>query len=339
MNAFAVSLPALALAGLLGLSACSTTESTGTATTTAASEGGYVTPREMPDGKGSNAADDTFPRTVAHFQGSAQIQAAPRKVAVLSTGQADALLTLGIAPAGSTKGDGAAVMPQYLSTAYPDQRAALGAVRDLGSRQSPDLESIASLDPDLILVNRAGKDAASLYASLSEIAPTVVTQGTGLYWKQDFLLTADAVGKREAAQAWLKRYHSDAAAAGAAVQGSPTVSLLRRNGDRTRIFGIASFSGSVAEDMGLARPQSQSFTDKTSVDISAEQLDQADADRLLYGVQGGDATALTSMPLWSTLGAVSVGRAEQVDDDTFFLNTGPTAASGVLTTLSAALGR
>ena len=52
--------------------------------------------------------------------------------------------------------------------------------------------------PDLILVNKAGKgDSAALYKSLSAIAPTVVTEGTGVNWKSDFLLLADALGKRD----------------------------------------------------------------------------------------------------------------------------------------------
>ena len=183
-------------------------------------------------------------------------------------------------------------------------------------------------------MNVSGKDAESMYATLSEIAPTVATQGTGQYWKQDFLLLADALGKAEQAQTWLESFHADAASAGQAMDTSTTISLLRRNGDRTRILGAVSFAGSVLADMGLSRPESQTFTDDTSVDISEEQLDQADGDWILYGVQGGDASALTSMPLWPTLSAVASGQAVQVEDDPFYLNAGPTAARFVLDTVS-----
>lgn len=298
----------------------------------------YTTPRTMPEGKGSGQADGVFPRTVKHFQGETTLEAEPQRVVVISTGQADVMLTLGIVPVASTSGDGADMIPPYLATAFSDDSAELEAMTYVGSRFEPDIEAIANTNPDLIVMNNAGKDAGAMYTALSAIAPTVATQGTGLYWKQDFLLLADSVGKTDEAQAWLDKFHADAAEFGAGVSGNPTVSFLRKNGDRTRVFGIASFSGSVAEDAGLARPESQSFTDETSVDISAEQLEQADGDWIFFGVQGGDETELTSAPLWPTLTAVESGQAVEVDDDVFYLNVGPTAARGILTAIEGALG-
>lgn len=295
-------------------------------------------PQGMPAGKGSGQADGVFPRSVAHFAGTTTIPAAPTRVAVLSTGQADVLLTLGVTPIASTAGDGAKTVPDYLLAAYPQQAAALGQIAGLGSRNEPDIEAIAAAKPDLILVNKAGKDDLdTLVGTLGAIAPTVVTQGTGVYWKQDFLLTADALGKTDAAKSWLTTYQGDASTLGDSLSAKPTVSFLRRNGDRTRVFGVASFPGSVAKDAGLPRPQSQQFIDDTSVDISAEQLAMADGDWIFYGVQGGDAALITGMPLWPQLTAVAAKHTVQVDDDVFYLNTGPTAARLVLDQLSKTL--
>nr|WP_254057462.1 ABC transporter substrate-binding protein [Clavibacter michiganensis] len=292
----------------------------------------------MPDGKGSGQPDGVFPRTVVHFAGTTTIPAAPQRVAVISTGQADALLTLGVVPVASTAADGAAVVPDYLTRAFPEDADALAAVAPLGDRISPDIESVAAAEPDLILMNVTGKDAASLYASLSAIAPTVATQGTGLYWKQDLLLLADAVGRTEQAASWLDSYQSDAAAFGAGVEAGTTVSFVRSSADRLRVFGVASFSGSVAEDAGLARPEAQDFTDATSRDISEEQIDLAEGDHVFAGVQGGDEEALTGLPLWPTLQAVEDDAVTFVDDDVFYLNTGPTAARAVLEAMRSALG-
>lgn len=305
----------------------------------AAADTDHVTPRTMPDGKGSGLPDAQFPRTVKHFAGETVVTAEPQRVVVVSTGQADALLTLGVVPVGSTSGDGADMIPQYLYDAFPADKAALDAVTPVGTRLAPDLETIATAKPDLILMNKAGKDAQALYESLSAVAPTVVTQGTGLYWKQDFLLLADALGKTGQAQQWLDGYYADAAAFGASLTDPPTVSLLRKNGDRIRIFGVASFAGSVAEDAALPRPESQQFTDETSQEISTEQLGQADGDWIFYGVQGGDEAELTAAPLWPTLQAVAAGRAVEVDDDAFYLNTGPTAARDVLATFQTSLAQ
>ena len=328
---------AVAVVSSCSSSSGSDSGSTPSATGTAASAASPVTPRTMPEGKGSGEKDGVFPRTVVHFAGETKITAAPKRVVTIATGQADALLTLGVVPVGSASGEGAQLVPKYLLDGYPQFKAQLSRVASVGVRTAPDVESIANLKPDLILMNVAGDDAQALAATLSAIAPTVATQGTGLYWKQDFLLLADALGKEQQAQTWLDEYQQDAAAFGAGLTTKPTVSFLRLNADRTRVFGVASFSGSVAEDAGLPRPKSQSFTDKTSLDISAEQLDLADGDRLFYGVQGGDATALTKLPLWPTLGAVAAGQTLAVDDDAFYLNAGPTAARLVLTVLQQTL--
>ncbi len=296
-----------------------------------------VVPTGVPAGMGSGAADGVFPRTVTHFLGSTEIASAPTKIVIISTGQIDALLTLGIVPVGSTAAKGAQTVPDYLTSAFSSQAGALAAITSVGSRTEPSVESVANLHPDLILMNKAGKDAETLYKSLSNIAATVVTQGTGQYWKQDLLLLADPLGKTQQAQAWLDTFHADAKAAGGKVPGSPTVSLLRKDGDRLRVFGPLSFAGSVLADMGVSRPSTQSFTSGVSQEISTEKLDLADADRLFYSVQGGNATELSSMPLWSTLKAVTAGHAVQVQDDPFFLNAGPTAARVVLDQVSSSL--
>lgn len=336
---------ALAAAVLVALAGCaapaSSSSGPGAAADSAGDAGsgtGHTTPRTMPDGKGSGQPDGVFPRTVVHFAGTTTIPAAPQRVAVISTGQADSLLTLGIVPVASTAADGAAVVPDYLTRAFPDDADALAAVAPLGDRVSPDVESVAAAKPDLILMNVTGKDAASLYASLSAIAPTVATQGTGLYWKQDLLLLADAVGRTQQAASWLDAYQSDAAAFGAGLAERPAVSFLRSSADRIRVFGVASFAGSVAEDAGLPRPQAQDFTDETSRDISQEQIDLAEGDHVFAGVQGGDDEALTGLPLWPTLQAVEDDAVTFVDDDVFYLNTGPTAARAVLEAMRSALG-
>ncbi|WP_314781703.1 ABC transporter substrate-binding protein [Actinomyces massiliensis] len=291
-------------------------------------------PTGIPDGMGSGQGDDVFPRTVTHFQGSTEITQAPTRVVITGTGQLDIALTLGFVPVGSTAGDGAELIPSYLAEAFPQDADALAAMRNAGNRKAPDIESIAESSPDLILMNNSGKDAASLYTSLSEIAATVVTQGKGTNWKQDFLLMADALGKPDTAQTWLDSFHTDAAKAGESIDRQATVSLLRVTEGRLRVFGTISFAGSVLADMGAARPEGQQFTDDVSQDISKEELDKADGGWLLYGVQGGDASELTSLDLWPALQAVSADHAVQVDDDPFFLNAGPTAARTVLTKVS-----
>jgi iron complex transport system substrate-binding protein len=294
----------------------------------------HVQPRTL-GAYGSDAADGVFPRVVRHLQGETMVPAAPKRVVAIATGQLDGLLTLGIVPAGAARVDGSALYPAYLAQQFPDLRPRMDAIADLGTRTVQDVEAIAELHPDLILMNNA-VNRAEQYQRLSQIAPTVVTQGTGLNWKIDFLLVASAVGRRQQAQAFLDRFHADADRIAARWQGRPpTVSFLMATAGRMRIFGVPSFAGGIAEDMGLARPASQQFQ-ATSRDISPELLDQADADWLFYAARGG---ALTGAPLWPTLDAVASRHAVPVDLDGFYLNAGPTAARSVLDTLAAAVRR
>ena len=344
----------LAFAGLAAavpvLAACSSGKKTGSSAASSAKvEPTSSVPTGMPDGKGSGQADGVFPRTVVHFKGSTEIPAAPSKVVILSTGQLDVALTLGIVPIGSTKGDGAETVPEYLKKAFPDHADQLGSITDVGSRKSPSVEDIGNLSPDLILVNQAGKDDIdALYSSLSAVAPTVVTQGKSEAWKQDFLLVADALGKPDTAKKWIETYEADAAKSSEKIDGNPTVSLLRKTSDKLRIFGAVSLAGSVLSDMGVARPDTQKFTDNGNKDIDSETLADAEADWILYGAQktpkdekdqDKNNTELTAMPLWAGLKAVNDKHAVRVDDDAFFLNAGPTAARLVMTTATDTLSK
>ena len=82
---------------------------------------------------------------------------------------------------------------------------------------------------------------------------TGVTKSTGLHWKQDVQLVADSLGRLERARDWLTDHQDDAAAWGVGLSQAPTASFLSRTSDRLRVYGLASFPGSLAEDAGLAR--------------------------------------------------------------------------------------
>ncbi|MFF3380045.1 ABC transporter substrate-binding protein [Streptomyces sp. NPDC002680] len=304
-----------------------------------ASEGPSAAPSALADGMGSDVGTDgTFPRTVTHFKGTTTLKTAPTRIAVLSTGQLDDLLSLGLVPAATTRADNAGLVPDYLADAFPQYKAKLGDMTDAGTRQAPNLETLAAAKPDLILANDSLGD---LYPKLSKIAPTVVTAGNGINWKRDLLLVGEAVGKGEAAQEMVDDIAADAAEQGKAL-GSTTVSMVRFTPDRTRMFGVSSFTGSIAVDMGLGRPKSQQFR-AISEDIGAESIDTADADWIFYSVQGDagetDAASVVAGPLWKSMKAVTAGHAVKVDDDPWYLNAGPTAARLVVRQLAEHIGK
>lgn len=298
----------------------------------AAAGGDHTVSRTMAEGMGSSEADGVFPRTLAHYSGSTEITAPPERVAVVSTGQLDALLSLDEIPVAATRAENSGLVPDYLADLVSDP----SAIADIGERTEPDVEAIAEADPDLILINSVR--GADLYDSLSAIAPTVVTLGNGVNWKSDYLLIADALGREGDAQAVLDGLHSDSAAFAATLPATPpTVSFLQSTGDRTRIMGVPSFTGGLAEDFGLGRPESQLF-DETSQEISAEQLELADADWVFYAGLGDGLSLIEDAALWPTLSAVRGGTAVEVELDPFFMNAGPIAARLVVDSVTSAIG-
>lgn len=327
------------LAALVALTGCASSPHVGEPPAPTAPAGAPPGPTSIPAGMGAPEPDGAFPRTITHFGGVTTIAAPPQRVVVIGTGQTDAVLTLGVVPVGIAYGDDADLVPRYVQDAFPQHAGQLSAAASVGSRQNPNLEAIAALHPDLVLANAAA--AQDIYPALSALAPTVLVEGTGVNWKQDFLLLADSLGKEGTAQTFLDDFAADAAKLGESA-GEETVSFVRVTADRTRIFGVASFAGFIAWDAGLQRPESQRF-DKTSQDLSPEELQLADADRIFYSVQGATTeaqaaeSAIIGNPLWKALPAVRDGRAVFVDDDPWYLNAGPTAARVVLTGLEAAL--
>ncbi|MDT7845621.1 iron-siderophore ABC transporter substrate-binding protein [Streptomyces justiciae] len=305
-----------------------------------ASEGPSAAPSALADGMGSDqGTDGTFPRTVTHFEGETTLRTEPKKIAVLSTGQLDDLLTLGVVPTATTRADNAGLVPDYLADAFPKDKAKLAEMTDAGTRQAPNLESLAAAEPDLILANDSLGD---LYPKLSKIAPTVITAGNGINWKRDLLLVGDAVGKGQAARSLLDDIVTDARTKGDALEADPTVSMVRFTPDRTRMFGVSSFTGSITVDMGLSRPESQRFN-AISEDIGPESVDTADGDWIFYSVQGDasktDAASVLAGPLWKSMKAVKAGHAVKVDDDPWYLNAGPTAARLVVRQLAEHIGK
>ncbi|MFJ8784324.1 ABC transporter substrate-binding protein [Streptomyces sp. NPDC102476] len=304
-----------------------------------ASEGPSAAPSALADGMGSDQdTDGTFPRTVTHFEGRTTVKARPKRIAVLSTGQLDDLLSLGVLPTAGTRADNAGLVPGYLADAFPADKKRLADMTDVGTRQAPNLETLAAAKPDLILANDSLGD---LYPKLSKIAPTVITAGNGINWKRDLLLVGDAVGKGKAARKLLDDIVTDARAKGQAIKGDPAVSMVRFTPDRTRMFGVSSFTGSIAVDMGLSRPKSQQFN-AISEDIGAESIDTADGDWIFYSVQGDasktDAGSVVAGPLWKSMKAVTAGQAVKVDDDPWYLNAGPSAARLVISQLADTIG-
>lgn len=149
----AIRCAALVAASALVLTGCTNSEedSQNSASSVASSEGGAT----------SAAAMASYPLTVEHKQGSTEIKAEPEKIVVLDYSALDYVDTLGF-------GDKVVGVPT--AKAAPHVADDFKDVKQVGSLKEPDMEAIAGLDPDLILL---GSRNAETYPEMTKIAPTV----------------------------------------------------------------------------------------------------------------------------------------------------------------------
>jgi iron complex transport system substrate-binding protein len=283
---------------------------------------------ESPDAAATEAP--AVSRTVQHALGEAVIEGTPERVVVLDTGELDAVLALGLTPVGSVRTDVSDELPAYVQDAGVDP----ADIEDVGTIAEPNLEAIAALDPDLILTNRVRHE--EIAGQLSAIAPTVYAEAVGETWEENLLLAAEALDLTAEAEQLLAGYEERAAEVGA-LFGDPAateVSIVRfLDGSAVRLYGEGSFIGAVLADVGFSRPPLQQ-TAETFVELSPEEITQADADLVLYsayGEEGGSVVQqVTTGPLWQGMPSVQQGRAAEVSDDRWFLAIGPLGAQLVL---------
>lgn len=290
----------------------------------------------------AGAADAAFPRTIKHAMGSTPIPTQPKRVIVLDTGELDDVTLLGIKPVGAVsphmKTEGG--FPSYL-------KGKIDGVKDVGPMEEPNLELIASLKPDLILSSKVRHE--KVYDKLQGIAPTVFTETTGSPWKQNLKVHAEALGLEKQADAALKSYEAQAKALGEAIKKKyagkmPSASVVRFVAGPTRLYQKSAYSGIVLNDIGLARPKSQSSEDPTvtMLDVSPEQIDQAEADLIFVTVADTpDKTQqkdVTSNPVWKDLTAVKNDKVFTVPDETWMSGIGVQAAEHMLVDVAKATG-
>ncbi|MFI6919265.1 ABC transporter substrate-binding protein [Nonomuraea spiralis] len=276
----------------------------------------------------STGTEDAGPtRTVKHAMGETKVPMTPKRVVVLDTDKLDTMVSLGLAPVGAAQAGENQTWPEYLGSA-------LSATKPVGTLQQPNIEAIMALKPDLILGSKFRQ--AAFYDKLSKIAPTVFTEKVGVTWKENFLLDAEALGKKEQASGLLSGYEKRAKEVGGRFS-KLSVSIVRFMPTEIRMYGPESFSGIVVGDAGIQRPEAQRLADqqdKRFGKLSQENIAKADGDAIFYSAYG-DAAAksqatVTGGPLWKNLAAVKAEHAHNVDDEIWMTGIGVTAAGKIL---------
>ncbi|MCX5388791.1 ABC transporter substrate-binding protein [Streptomyces sp. NBC_00094] len=258
-------------------------------------------------------AEAGFPRTIEHDKGKTELKAKPKRIVALDNSLVEAVVALdGTLVGGIGSYRDQKTFPAYLGDAVKD-------TKDVGPLESPNLEQIALLKPDLIVSATVRHD--ELYAKLSQIAPTVFVKTTGPTWKENIGLLGKALGAEKSATDQVTAYETRAKTIGAAVNakaGKPTASVVRFLDGPTRVYLPKTFSGIILSDMGIARPANQQNPEEFNIEISEEQIAQADADVIFYTTNSGGEerkAKFLANPLWKRLKAVQKGDVHEVKDE------------------------
>jgi iron complex transport system substrate-binding protein len=257
---------------------------------------------EEPQAEAAGTGSGAFPVTIENSFGTTEIPEEPERVVTIGFNDQDFVLALGVVPVGVRENLG-----DYDAPNRPWAREQLGGeeLPTVGGAEI-DIEAVAALEPDLIVGVYSFIDQA-VYDQLSGIAPTLAQ--TDEYpdgatpWQQQTLLTGQALGKEDEAEALVEEVESQFAAA------------REDNPDFDGQALAVDFAG-VADSphylFGADDLRTQFFTDlgfevaDVSTAVSQEQLPLLDQDVLIGGGYTED-EALTD-PLFAGLDVVTSDR-------------------------------
>jgi iron complex transport system substrate-binding protein len=300
----------------LALTACSSSLSTGAAPAPSTPDPAVTV---------GSTTDATYPRTVEHALGTAEIPAAPQRiVAITGTAELDPLLLLGHPPVG------AAVVDEELNDFSEHLNGLTDGIERMSSRRGINLEEVASHRPDLILgtVGWLG----DFHNQLEEIAPTVAVDDSRP-WQDVLRLVAQTVDEEEAAEAHIDEV--DARVAALAEQHRDTLAgttytlLLPSRADGQNYVYVNTDVNELLNGLGM-RPTEQVLSDTPAdqnyVEYSLEQTEPLASDLVLaysYGDAEGDddIAAFVDSPVNQSLPAVAGDRVVTVNSAWWYLTS------------------
>ncbi|NKQ19415.1 ABC transporter substrate-binding protein [Brevibacillus laterosporus] len=217
-------------------------------------------------------AGDSY--TIEHAMGKTEIKGTPQRVVILTNEGTEALLELGVKPAGAVKsgvGDGW----------YPHIKSEMDGVTELGDESQPNIELIASLKPDLIIGNKGRHE--KIYDQLKSIAPTVFSTDLAGQWKENFKLYAKALNKEEEGKKSMAAYdkHVEEIKTKLGDKANIKVSVVRFLPNAVRIYQKDTFSGVMLKDLGVARPAAQDKDNFMEV-VTKERINDLDGDVMFF---------------------------------------------------------
>lgn len=205
---------------------------------------------------GDTSSGDGYPRTVEHAMGSTELPGKPERI-VAVTGQMDldTLLALDYAPvaAGHNGGGNDSRFIEY----QRDEISELDAeVEGFKFRPEPEIERIATFEPDLILGHEGWLEP--VYDQLSGVAPTVINHNDDAMWVENLKMICACVGRENAVDGFLSDLEEKTEKTREAMAGraGTTVAFMSYIGDNEFfVSNDLTYTVKMMESVGLVTPE------------------------------------------------------------------------------------
>ncbi|ENH95544.1 ABC-type Fe3+-hydroxamate transport system, periplasmic component [Gracilibacillus halophilus YIM-C55.5] len=275
----------------------------------------------------SNEEETEETITIEHSMGTTEIEGTPEKVVTLYQGATDTITSFGIEPVG--------IVESWVETPiYEYLRDDLEGTTIVGQETQPNLEEIASLDPDVIFASKTRHE--DIYEKLDQIAPTIAIE-TLYDFKGTVELMGQAFNKQDRADEILNNWNNRVEDFNTKAENElgdkwpQNVALLNFRSDHARIY-FDSFAGSILREAGFERPENQQGDEWGIKLTDKESITEMNAD--VFFVFMGDDPAVeetynewTNHPLWENLDAVKNDQVYRVDQVIWNMGGGINAAN------------
>ena len=282
----------------------------------------------------SNKTSQTFKeKTIVHDFGTTELKKAPKRIVILDNLYGEILDPLDITPVGATTGQADS---QEFSTLFKKQYKDAKVV-SVGWQGSPDLDKIAELKPDLILMTG---EQENLYEELSEIAPTVGYQiNTDENWDyhETSLKVAEIFDKRDEMKKDLDRVDAREAVFAENVKakfGNQKLMYLRVTDNDIRYYAYGHF-GYLYDTYHFNRAETFNPDDMFQV-IDPDKLKDINPDLLIVQADSQELleNKLKNNPVWSSLKAVQNNKVIYADYSTYMLGFGIVSQKAIMKQIS-----
>ena len=282
----------------------------------------------------SNNTSQTFKeKTIVHDFGTTELKKAPKRIVILDNLYGEILDPLHITPVGATTGQADS---QEFSTLFKKQYKDAKVI-SVGWQGNPDLDKIAELKPDLILMTGEQED---LYEELSEIAPTVGYQiNTDENWDyhETSLKVAEIFDKRDEMKKDLDRVDAREAVFAENVKakfGNQKLMYLRVTDNDIRYYAYGHF-GYLYDTYHFNRAETFNPDDMFQV-INPDKLKDINPDLLIVQADSQELldNKLKNNPVWSSLKAVQNNKVIYADYSTYMLGFGIVSQKAIMKQIS-----